>query len=371
MGKPAPHCNHTVVDAHMAELPDELKETFKRSLRNGIFTGIERPEKTTSAKASMTATQHAPAVWKQMRKFVQHGWVRAFPAELRDTISTWALLVSPTHYVADQDRLVADLSNSTSLGEGKDPNSLSSHDGYDKSQQVQCDYIDVVAVQLVEYLQELGDICETEVLSLKADIKSAFMRVPLDVRSVGTMALEWDGWIFVFTRTPFGWKYATHTFSPFTKAVKLKINALLRNGWTVPPTKEGRLNAKWSRVASRVSVLNVLAVLPRWQQRAKLRWKDFLAFAYVDDLWAFTSQCHVGGNTKKLAQVLRVAGHLLLGYDGWSKKEAIADGFFSAMHKYTGMGFNLRAQPEPNGFFTMGRIQKNNALCGCADKLRR
>ena len=206
---------------------------------------------------------------------------------------------------------------------------------------MQCDYIDVVAVQLVEYLQELGDICETEVLSLKADIKSAFMRVPLDVRSVGTMALEWDGWIFVFTRTPFGWKYATRTFSTFTKAVKLKINAFLQNGWTVPPTKEGRLNAKWSRVAARVSVLNVLAVLPRWQQRAKLRWKDFLAFAYVDDLWAFTS--HVGGNTKKLAQVLRVAGHLLLGYDGWSKKKAIADGFLSSMHKYTGMGFNLRA----------------------------
>ena len=125
MGKPAPHCNHTVVDAHMAELPDELKETLKRCLRNGIFTGIEWPKETTSAEASMTATQHAPAVWKQMQKFVQHGWVRAFPAELRETISTWALLVSPTHYVADQDRLVADLSNATSLGEGNDPNSLS------------------------------------------------------------------------------------------------------------------------------------------------------------------------------------------------------------------------------------------------------
>ena len=98
---------------------------------------------------------------------------------------------------------MADLSNSNSLGEGQDPNSLSAHSEYDKSQ-VQCDYIDVVAEQLVVYLQELEGIDESEVLSLKADIKSAFMRVPLDVRSVGTMALEWDGWIFVFTRTPFG-----------------------------------------------------------------------------------------------------------------------------------------------------------------------
>ena len=85
---------------------------------------------------------------------------------------------------------------------------------------------------------------------------------------------------------------------------------------------------------------------------------------YVDDLWAFTS--HVGRNTKVLTQVLllaRVVGHLLLGYDGWSKKKAIADGLFSSMHKRTGMDFILRAQPEPNVFFTMDRFQKNIALC--------
>ena len=55
-------------------------------------------------------------------------------------MSVTALLVSPTHYVKDQDRLVADPSNSSNLGEGQDPNSLSAHIEYDKSQ-VQCDYI--------------------------------------------------------------------------------------------------------------------------------------------------------------------------------------------------------------------------------------
>ena len=88
MGKPAPHCNHTAVDAHLAELPEELKATLKQSLRNGVFTGIQRPTKTTSAKASMSATQNAPAVWKQMRKFVQHGWVRVSSAEMKEAIST-------------------------------------------------------------------------------------------------------------------------------------------------------------------------------------------------------------------------------------------------------------------------------------------
>ena len=58
-----------------------------------------------------------------------------------------------------------------------------------------------------------------------------------------------------------------------------------------------------------------------------------MAFAHVDDLWTFTPL--VGHKTKLLAQVLRVTGHLLLGYDGWSRKKAITDGFFSSVHKYT------------------------------------
>ena len=55
MGKPAPHCDHTVIDTHLAELPEMLKDTLRISLRNGIYTGITQPASTTSAKASKTA----------------------------------------------------------------------------------------------------------------------------------------------------------------------------------------------------------------------------------------------------------------------------------------------------------------------------
>ena len=71
-------------------------------------------------------------------------------------------------------------------------------------------------------------------MSIKADIKSAFMRIPIHLDSMGTFATEWDGWIFIFNRTRFGWKYATHTFSDFTKAIKLKAQGFDRNGWLCP-----------------------------------------------------------------------------------------------------------------------------------------
>ena len=298
MGKPVPHCDHTVIATHLAELPEVLKDTLRVSLRNEIYTGVAQPESTTSAKASKTALQHSSAAWKQnlMRKFVQHGWVRAFPAELREEISSWCLLVSPTHYVLDQGRLVADLSNAGSNEVGQDTNSLSAHEEYDKSQ-VQCDYVDVVAAQLAQYIGELGELSGKDLASLKADIKSAFMRVPLDVRLVGTMAIEWDGCIFVFTRTPFGWKHATHTFSAFTRAIKMKVQAFKQNGRTAAATQAARLNEKWSRVAARQKVLWLLGTTLK--RRAQHRWKEYPAFAYVDDLWAFTS--HMGGHTKHWA----------------------------------------------------------------------
>ena len=68
-----------------------------------------------------------------------------------------------------------------------------------------------MVAQLVEYLELGRHFNDVQLISIKADIKSAFMRIPLHVESMGCFAMEWDSWIFVFTRTCFGWKYATHT----------------------------------------------------------------------------------------------------------------------------------------------------------------
>ena len=63
---------------------------------------------------------------------------------------------------------------------------------------------------------------------------------------------------------------------------------------------------------------------------------DFLALAYVDDVWAYTFKDL--SRAEKLAVVLRVSGHLLLGYSGctWNIPKAEKEGFVSVLHKYSG-----------------------------------
>ena len=75
---------------------------------------------------------------------------------------------------------------------------------------------------MVKCLDLVSMFSDGELVSIMADIKSAFMRIPIHLKSMGTFAMEWDGWVFIFNRTCFGWKYATYTFSDFTKAIKLR-----------------------------------------------------------------------------------------------------------------------------------------------------
>ena len=118
-------------------------------------------------------------------------------------------------------------------------------------------------------------------MSIKADIKSAFMRIPIHLDSMGTFAMEWDGWIFIFNRTCFGWKYATHTFSDFTKAIKLKTQGFNRNGWLCA-MGQGQ-GARGFRVAQRMCFHDRLPTKELKQKAAQSR-MDFLTLAYVDDV---------------------------------------------------------------------------------------
>ena len=122
-------------------------------------------------------------------------------------------------------------------------------------------------------------------MSIKADIKSSFMRIPIHLDSMGTFAMEWDGWIFIFNRTCFGWKYATHTFSDFTKAIKLKTQGFNRNGWLCS-MGQGQ-GARWFRVAPRLCFHDRLPTKELKKKAAQSR-MDFLTLAYVDDVWSHT-----------------------------------------------------------------------------------
>ena len=171
--------------------------------------------------------------------------MRAVPPSRRDMLVKWGILVSDVHYVEPpNDRVVTDLT-----GSGANESSPESVHGYAK-ERVQCDYVDVVVEEMVRYLDLVSMFSDRELVSIKADIKSAFMRIPIHLDSMGTFAMEWDGWIFIFNGTCFGWKYASHTFSDFTKAIKMKTQAFNRNGWLCS-MGQGQ-GARWFRVAQQL-----------------------------------------------------------------------------------------------------------------------
>ena len=229
----APHMDHTTVDRFFLDLPEKLRNQLKSTMQHGVQTGIPRFSKTNSAIPTATATRNAKKVWKQFKQFMSNESVLEFPPESRSLLEHCGLQVVPTHFVEQttykDERLVIHLSNAGEVHDDRDDsNSASIDQGYDE---VQTDYLDWLIDELVEYLKLSSEHEKADLAQLKADIKSAFLRIPLHLTSVGTLCMEFEGWLFVFVVTPFGWIYATHTFSPFSKAIKLKTRHFNQTGW--------------------------------------------------------------------------------------------------------------------------------------------
>ena len=185
--------------------------------------------------------------------------------------------MSSTHFVESsaykKERLVSDLGNPGDADADQDTNSLSPDLAYS---QVQADYIDAVAEAICQDLAT-KNITEELLAAIKADIKAAFMQVPLHVNDIGSLCMEWEGWHFVFVRTPFGWKWATHTFSVFTAALKSKITNFNKNGF-----HKLEMMKPWRRMSCRYAMLaRVQSTLGRglardtFLKRAGLVWSHF------------------------------------------------------------------------------------------------
>ena len=113
MGKPVEHMDHTVVDSQMGNLPEPLNNSLRDTMKNGVRTGILRPDETNQAKATNTAMANFEKVVKEMRKRTVHGWMRAIPPSRRDMLVKWGILLSDVHYVEPpNDRVVMDLTGS-------------------------------------------------------------------------------------------------------------------------------------------------------------------------------------------------------------------------------------------------------------------
>ena len=187
-------------------------------------------------------------------------------------------------------------------------------------------------------------------IQIEADIKAAFKCVVLSLKSMGTLCVEMDDWIMVYTRTAFGWKYATHTWSPFAKAIKQKVRKVERNGWGGQDWPQD-----WRRFAARLSILkraDEKEVATGYLEK----WRMAITFMYVDDLHATTKNDL--SKAQQLADNVRVAGHLLLGYQSWSFGKADDEGFFAWLQKFTDLVINTGLSREPRASFTMDRIEK-------------
>ena len=131
-----------VLDKYFWDLPEELKNTLRLYMEQGVKTHIPQPQTTEPAKPSKTALNNREAVWKHLRRFTANGWVRAFPESCTDIWMEYGLLMHSTHFVEEngdkKERLVADLGRTASTVSGTDANSCSPDVGY---AEVQADYV--------------------------------------------------------------------------------------------------------------------------------------------------------------------------------------------------------------------------------------
>ena len=168
------------------------------------------------------------------------------------------------------------------------------------------------------------------------------------------MYMDFENWMYVYSRTPFGWKWATHTFLPYAQAIKAKVRKLERNGWEATDTRKD-----WIRMSIRA------VMLQRQKEGAMFfdsavalrdRWVMAMSFMYVDYLLAGSFR-HLKKN-RILADGVRTIGHLLLWYQSWSFSKAEEEGVFAHLHKYTGIVLNTSLSQEPRASFASDRIAK-------------
>lgn len=172
----------------------------------------------------------------------------------------------------------------------------------------------------------------------------------LSLDSMGTLCVEFDGWVFVYTRTPFGWKFATHTWSVFARAIRFKVRSQERNGW-----KSRSIARDWSRMGMRLRLLRRQEHRPL-QLQMKRRWLMNQAWMYVDDLYAV--QDKDVNKARKLTDAIRMIGYLLIGYSGWSLSKASEEGYFAWLQKHTGLVISTNHGPIPRLSFTQDRLDR-------------
>ena len=284
----------------------------------GVITGIPMPTATVHCPPSATALQHADVIMDHLWEYAARSYVHLFPPEGRDILDTCHIRFSQMHYVPDQDRPVVNPSHCGTDFPGNKPNSLSPVLDYEE---VQSDYPDDVCEALWDILWHLLSSEHQHLLAcfaaIKADIRKAFLQVAINWQSLGSLATEFQGFMALFRRIPFGWRFASHTFAPFPRAIKQRVLAKFKE------------ILRDSDVFDGLSEDMKASLIANWEA----------VFAYCDD---FVGVClMMGALPSELACLLRTSGFAALGYECWNKKKSAEDGFYAYVQKFTGVVYDF------------------------------
>ena len=159
------------------------------------------------------------------------------------------------------------------------------------------------------------------------------MQVPINLCDIVTLCMSFEGWTFVFVRTPFGWKWATHTFSVFTAALKCKLQNSLSK-WLASRGSAGSVEAHGTKAhgSQWCKAIEDGLGTKSLSRRARLVWARFMAFCYVDDVYGISKL--LGNRPHIFADCLRAAGGMLMGHVAWFISKVKEDGLYAWLHKF-------------------------------------
>ena len=312
------HMDPTSIQTNFDMIDPDTLQHMMRTATVGVSTGIPSPDSTVFCSSSTTALQFKTVILDHLWSYQIKAFVHMFPPQSERIIDSCNVRFSQMHYVPDQDRPVVNPSHPGTDPDGLSPNDLSPDIDY---QEVQADYTDRLADGIVTFLtlvMQCGFSVETNVAAIKADIAKAFLQIPLDWKSVGSLSVRFQN-TWIFRDTPFGWKWASQTFAPFPRGIKQRVMAAMRDVLRSP--------------------IHTPSLSPAQRELMATSWET--VFAYCDDFLAVTLMMDTVPH--QLTRHLRQAGYESLGYAAWNIKKAAEDGFFSFEQTFTGVVFDMKS----------------------------
>ena len=296
----------------------EVKQKLLDTMKHGVELGIPRPLSSVRSKPSKAAELCEAKALDKLFDYVAKGICHVFFLDDVDLLSPWGFYEVPAHFVIDQGRLVVNMAAQQDDGTGlRSANDISEASSATSDlEDPLCDMLDSFLPHIVEMLRA-ANVSEQEVVALKADIRRAHVQTPIRPEDIGLISLRLGKYFFVFRRTPFGWKYSAHTWTPFAAALKQQLTT-------------GTQDLSKSMCKEDLFFNDAEAVLK----------ESRLLTAFCDDFMILGSNSD--DQRRRSMEELNAKGMLLLGKHGFNEEKAAEEGFWSYVQRYTGILFDLK-----------------------------